>query len=257
MKNLFTITRQDSPIIAVALHDGHVIIPHLLQNMKLQEHERMREEDPYTAYMANLPTTQVIVSISRFQTDLNRTKEKAIYKKPEDAWGLDVWTKELKTDDIKLLHDNYDKFYEEMEKLILATIERFGSFVVLDIHTYNHRRQDPNLEAPKTDNPEVNIGTANNSRKWKKLSDHFIQFLSHTTISGKKPDVRENVKFKGGAFSAWVNKHFYQYGCVLSIEFKKTFMDEWTGRVDIDHLLDIQDALKASLPLLKKELAGI
>ena len=35
--------------------------------------------------------TQIIGTHSRFEVDLNRPREKAVYIKPEDAWGLEVW----------------------------------------------------------------------------------------------------------------------------------------------------------------------
>ena len=42
--------------------------------------------------------------------------------------------------------------------------------------------------------------------------------------------MRENVKFQGRAVSWWVHERYPGVGCCLALEFKKTFMDEWTGR---------------------------
>ncbi|MCH5717488.1 N-formylglutamate amidohydrolase [Niabella hibiscisoli] len=88
----FTIVNRNTPILAFALHDGHEIDDALRPYLLLDEQGRAREEDPYTGYMiSELPVTTILVHGSRFQLDLNRTKEKSVYAKPEDAWGLKVW----------------------------------------------------------------------------------------------------------------------------------------------------------------------
>ena len=43
-------------------------------------------------------------------------------------------------------------------------------------------------------------------------------------------------------------------GCVLALEFKKTFMDEWSGELDERRLRAAQDGLAAALPGLHDEL---
>ena len=95
MELVYHIHKEQSPIIAAAIHDGHLIAAPLLGNMHLQEHERFREEDPYTAYMADVPVSRIVVETSRFQTDLNRRREEAIYRTPDEAWGLTVWQPRL------------------------------------------------------------------------------------------------------------------------------------------------------------------
>jgi N-formylglutamate deformylase len=249
----YSINREESPILALALHDGHFIPEALLPNMKLADHERFREEDPYTGYMARLPVNQVIVHSSRFLVDMNRLEGKAIYKDPEDAWGLTVWDSLPPSEEKKML-SYYRQFYKDIQELIESLIKHYGYFLILDIHSYNHRRESYRQEAPLIENPEINVGTRFNAEKWNPLVQHFIHLLSHATIAGKQPDVRENIKFKGGGFSQWVNQHYSEHGCVLSVEFKKTFMDEWTGRADIDHILDINRALFSTLGPLEEQL---
>lgn len=250
MKLRYTIHQAESPVISTAIHDGHDIAAPLLEYMNLQEHERFREEDPYTAYMADLPTNRVKVASSRFQTDLNRRREHAVYRQPEDAWGLDVWKPDLPEVTVATLMDGYDGFYRDMEQLIQSTIALFGKFVVLDIHSYNHRRDNPEKAANASENPEINVGTAHNRMAWKPLGHRLVRFLAHHQWHGRFLDVRENVKFKGGGFSEWINHHYGDYGCVLSIEFKKTFMDEWTGWVDVNHLRRIRSMLRGCVPFL-------
>lgn len=250
----YSIKKKDSPIIALALHDGHFLPERLLPYMKLNHQERFREEDPYTGYMADLPVNQVIVHSSRFLVDLNRLEGKAIYKNPEDAWGLTVWDESLPASEEKKLLSYYRTFYADMQELIESRIERFGYFLILDIHSYNHRREAYDQEAPLSDNPEINIGSRFNAERWYPLIQHFIRLLSHAIIAGEEPDVRENIKFKGGGFSQWANQHYGDKGSVISIEFKKTFMDEWTGRAEIPHITDIREALLNTIDPLEEHL---
>ncbi|MFC3199717.1 N-formylglutamate amidohydrolase [Parapedobacter deserti] len=239
-----------SPIIATAIHDGHQLALPLIEYAHLQEHERFREEDPYTAEMVDLPVSRVVVSTSRFQTDLNRRRERAVYRRPEDAWGLTVWRPPLPELTVERLLKGYDRFYDDMAELLQWTIARFGRFVVLDVHSYNYRRDDPMTEANIGENPEINVGTGHNHEKWRAFGHCMVKFLAHHQFNGRFLDVRENVKFKGGAFSEWINRNYGEYGCVLSLEFKKTFMDEWTGRADIGHIHCIRSMLTGSIPFL-------
>lgn len=253
-KPLYEIEKKETPIIAIALHDGHFIPAEILDHMHLQEHERFREEDPYTAYMIDLPVSKAIVHASRFMVDLNRLEEKAIYKVPEDAWNLQIWKDQFPNSLEQRLMEYYHGFYDKMKELIEETIQKFGYFLILDVHSYNHRRESPDLCAPAVENPEINIGTIYNHKQWSGVIEQFINHLSQSTIAGKHPDVRENIVFKGGGFSQWVNNKYKDKGCVISVEFKKTFMDEWTGRADIKHIQEIREALLSSLPIIEESL---
>lgn len=239
--------------MSFALHDGHRIDEALCDYLLLDEQERAREEDPYTGYMiADLPVTTVVVHTSRFQLDLNRVKEKSVYAKPEDAWGLDVWNG-LPPAAIKALHARYDAFYNEVRLLIEETIKRHGYFCILDVHSYNHRRESPFKKADQETHPEINLGTFYNKEKWLRLCDSYNAFLSESGRSGNQTDARQNVIFKGGAFAQWVTDQFGDYGPVLSIEFKKTFMDEWTGIASIPHVNSLKQLLQSSVSFLQKE----
>ena len=67
-------------------------------------------------------------------------------------------------------------------------------------------------------------------------------------------DVRENVRFRGGNCARWIHGRFPESACVLSIEVKKFFMDEWTADLDTVLLGAIGDALRASIPGAVEEL---
>jgi hypothetical protein len=194
---------------------------------------------------------------SRFEVDLNRPRDKAVYRTPEDAWGLEVWTGPLPGDLIQRSLEAYDGFYAEARGLFERLIDRNGRFLVLDLHSYNHRRADPDSPpADPTENPQVNVGTGTmtDRSRWGALIDRFIGDLAGYDFPGGRLNVRENIRFRGGAFAAWAHRTFPDAACVLSIEVKKFFMDEWTGEGN-EVLVDaVGRALKATLPGALEEL---
>jgi hypothetical protein len=74
---------------------------------------------------------------------------------------------------------------------------------------------------------------------------------------GRRLDVRENVKFVGRQFPKWVHTNYPDSGCAIAIEFKKFFMDEWTGKLDMDAHNAIRHALASTLSGLEEELEKV
>src|SRR5690606_22802921 len=99
----------------------------------------------------------VVVHRSRFEVDLNRPRDEAVYTSPDTAWGLDVWGGDTPSDaTVARSLALYDDFYATMTTL-MDDLARRGSFLVLDLHSYNHRRDGAGAPpAPAAENPEVN-----------------------------------------------------------------------------------------------------
>ncbi len=258
-QTIWKITKGHSPVVAAAIHDGHHLREEVSRILSLTAVERLREEDPFTGIWTEVAKTRIIGSHSRFEVDLNRPREKAVYITPEDAWGLHVWKEHPDTEMIDRSLAAYDAFYAEVQSLLADVAQHFGHFVVFDIHSYNHRREGPKaLPADATRNPEVNIGTGNMDRqKWGPLVEGFIRDLQNFDFLGRHLDVRTNIKFRGGHFSRWIHESFPNAGCAIAIEFKKFFMDEWTGEPDKAQINAIQNALQATLPGILKELGTL
>lgn len=243
----------DGPLIAAAIHDGHALRADVAAHMALSEADRLREEDPFTARWTGVASTRVIGLNSRFQVDLNRPREAAVYRTPADAWGLNVWRDPAGPPADVVAHSlaEYDAFYTAMHDLIAAKIAAHGAVVVFDLHSYNHRRDGP--DAPPADpaaNPEINIGTDTGLDRaiWGRLIDGFMADLHTYNYAGRSLDVRENVRFRGGAFARWIHATFGSSACALAIECKKHFMDEWTGQPDDAAIGALGAALAAAVP---------
>ena len=141
--------------------------------------------------------------------------------------------------------------YEDLiQEYYRSLLERHENFLVLDLHSYNHRRDGPDRPpANPQNNPQVNIGTGTmiDRDRWAALIERFMDDLAAYEFPGGRLDVRENVKFRGGALAAWTHRTFPDQACVLSVEVKKFFMDEWTGEPDAVLTAAVGDALQTTL----------
>jgi N-formylglutamate amidohydrolase len=247
----------EGSIVATAIHDGHAVRAEVARHLALDDAVRLREEDPFTARWTAVAPTRIVGLRSRFEVDLNRPRDAAVYRKPEDAWGLEVWDGELPEEIAERSLRGYDAFYTTLAQLYRSLASRHGRFLVLDLHSYNHRRDGP--DRPPADpqlNPQVNVGTGTmqDRARWSSLIDRFRSDLAAFDFPGGRLDVRENVRFRGGALAAWTHRSFPDEACVLSIEVKKFFMDEWTGEPDQALVDAVGKALRATLPGLLAEL---
>ena len=251
----FVVVDDVSPIMATAIHAGHSLRPDIAERIALPEEVRFREEDPYTDLLTEVVPFRVVVDRSRFEIDLNRPRGEAIYAGPDQAWGLEVWTEPLEPQAVATSLDIYDWFYQEIGQRLDA-LAALTPFVVLDIHSYNHRRDGADSQpADPIANPDVNIGTGSLDRSyWASLVDRFTDDLERVLPS--TATVAENVRFKGGYFSQWIHERYAGRGCALALEFKKVFMDEWTGEVNLAHVGRLREALMATVPGLLSEING-
>lgn len=244
------------PLVTTAIHAGHDLRPAIAERIALDEAVRLREEDPFTGQLTAAGGASLVVHRSRFEVDLNRPRRDAIYTTPEASWGLDVWSEPLPEDEVARSLALYDAFYAALADRLDELAQR-GPFVVLDLHSYNHRRDGADLPpAPVDGNPEVNLGTGTLDRaRWGHVVDCFVDHLCEQEVAGHPLDVRENVRFSGGHLSGWVHERYDGRGCALAVELKKVFMDEWTGALDNQHLGQLTDALADAIPAVLGELA--
>ena len=231
----WTVRRGPGPVLATAIHDGHDLRPEVAAAMKLGDAERLREEDPFTGQAIVDVPTHVIVHRSRFEFDLNRGADGAIYETPEQAWGLDVWHERPDKALVERSLSIHASYYRMLRGLLDDVAARHDRFVLIDVHSYNHRRDGPDGEpAAQQDAPDINIGTFSMPReKWAFLLDPLMDAMRSFDFNGRTLDVRENVAFQGkGEQTRFVHDLDPGRGCAIALEFKKFFMDEWTGEPD-------------------------
>ncbi len=253
----WTLQRSDDCIVATAIHDGGGLRPDCAARMQLCDDDRLREEDPNTGDAIAAIPTHLVVHRSRFEVDLNRARDQAVYRTPDQCWGLQVWNAPL-TDTVVAgslrLHDAYYRMLgEQLDEIVAA----HGRFVLLDVHSYNHRRDGPAEDpTPQAEAPDVNIGTFSMPRdRWSFVVDPMIEAMRIFDFNGRKLDVRENVAFQGkGEQARFVHERYPNTGCAIAIEFKKFYMDEWTGEACPDELAAMRrfmtqaaDACRAAL----------
>jgi hypothetical protein len=250
----------EGPLVATAIHDGFEVRKEVLRHMVLDGPSRRREEDPFTADWTRIAPTRFVSLRSRFEVDLNRPRAQAVYLTPDDCWGLRVWDGELPDDVAAESLMEYDAFYAALFDVYESLTQRHGKFVVYDLHTYNHRRDGPDGPvADEAKNPQVNLGTGTmrDRSQWAGVIERFKHDLGSYEFPGGKLDVRENVRFFGGQHPRWAHQAFPDSACVLAIEVKKFFMDEWTGDANTVLVEAIGKALQSTVPGVLEELAKL
>ena len=232
---LWLVSRGEGPVVATAIHDGHGLRDEVRAAMKLADGERLREEDPFTGQAVEGVPNHVIAMRSRFEFDLNRTGDASVYCTPEQCWGLDIWRAPPTDDLIARSRNLHAGFYRMIAGLLDEIAAENDRFVLLDVHSYNHRRGGPDAPpTPQAEAPDINIGTFSMPRDlWAPLLDPLMEAMRDVDFNGRRLDVRENVAFQGkGELARFVHERYPGHGCAIALEFKKFYMDEWTGEPD-------------------------
>ena len=253
----WNILTSGGPILATAIHAGHIVKDDLAPFLAIEPENRRREEDPVTDYFLSLADNLVRVNRSRFECDLNRPREGCISSDPKDTWDLTIWDENLPEEQMESSRRLHDRFYDEIRTLVDGLLERHRSIVVLDLHSYNHMRDGPDAEpAAAKDNPDIDIGaTTLDKSVFGDLLDAFTGELANHPVRGQKPQVGENIRYPdGGNFPEWLHEIYGKRACVITLEYKKIFMDEWTGTLDIGAAQDLRFGLMHAVAAARREL---
>jgi hypothetical protein len=235
----WSVQRGGGPVVATAIHDGHELRPEVAEVMQLSDADRLREEDPFTGQAILDVPTHVVTHRSRFEFDLNRGRDEAVYLTSEQCWGLEVWSTPPQPDLVARSLAIHEAYYAMLAQLLDEVAAAHGRFVLIDVHSYNHRRDGPQGgTTPQDKAPDINIGTFSMPRdEWAFLLDPLMEAMGDFDFNGRRLDVRENVAFQGkGEQTRFVHQRYPGRGCAIALEFKKFFMDEWTGVPDPEEL---------------------
>ncbi|OSY89457.1 hypothetical protein WH52_02140 [Tenacibaculum holothuriorum] len=201
-----------------AVHDGHQFRKELWTNCKHTEYERWYEEDPETKNMVISHPIVIAGLDSRFEYDLNRAPDTAIY---EDAWGKQLWYKPLSEEMKNKSLDKHKNFYKVVEALISKIEEKFGICIVYDMHSYNWQRWDREV-------PTWNLGTANvDTNRFSEVIESWRLTLEKMPLpNGIKSTSKINDTFQGnGYFLKFITQKF-KNTLVLATEIAKVYCDE-------------------------------
>lgn len=236
--------------MVTGIHAGHTIRSSLKPWLMMGEVERLREEDPLTDFFLSAGDTIVRANRSRFEFDLNRPPEKAVTTEPEDTWDLRVWNESLPESERSRSLSLYSQFYELLAGRVKAMLAENERILVLDIHSYNHRRNGWDEEpADPEENPDIDLGaTTLNKEIYGGLLTEFANGLRSHPVHGRELDVRTNVRWEdGGHFPEWLHAEFGDAACVITLEYKKIFMDEWGQTANILALQDLREGFLAAV----------
>lgn len=217
----FRIKIQDYvPYLCTAIHNGHQLRPGLERICALNDHERWYEEDPHTVdFIKTFPMVMEGLD-SRYEYDLNRAPDKAVMN---EAWGKQVWTQELTSEQISISLKKHENFYKVVFALTAKMEEKFQTGIIYDIHSYNHVRHDKVT-------PVFNIGTENiDDKKFGKDCEKWRRELAKIEIPHVESTSKINDMFYGRGYQLMhVTEHFSNV-LVLATEVKKIYCDEING----------------------------
>jgi hypothetical protein len=216
-----------TPALIVAIHAGHNVRDELLPLMQISEKDRLFEEDPATDRMIQGNANAIWGLDSRAEYDLNRPLERAVPLTAEQFWGMQVY-RVAPTDAMKRRSlEKYEAFYRFTGSCIRVLLERFGSCVVYDIHSYNISRQ---IEKGIADPPLFNVGTALLDRpRWGSRIDAWLHRLGEIDVPGIANTVEENRVFSGAGELCRRLTGWDPNILVLPTEIAKVYMDKREG----------------------------
>lgn len=227
------------PYVCAAVHDGHQFRKELWNNCLHTEYDRWFEEDPCTKEFVKTHPIVIAGCDSRFEYDLNRPPENAIY---EDAWGKKLWKDPLTPDQKKTSLSKHNAFYSVVQALIEVLEAEFENIIVYDMHSYNWRRWDREV-------PVINLGTSNiDIAKFGSFAENWRASLAQLKLPHEiKATSKINDTFQGnGYFLKYITSNFNNT-LVLATEFKKVYCDELNGLIFPEVVQAIQTQLQSKI----------
>ncbi|WP_420323023.1 N-formylglutamate amidohydrolase [Flagellimonas sp.] len=228
------------PFVCGAVHDGHQFRKSLWENCLHTEYERWYEEDPCTKQMIQGFPIVIAGCDSRFEYDLNRPPETAIF---DTAWGKQLWKETLPEKEKQHSLAKHENFYKVVHALIAKLESKFQKVIVFDMHSYNWKRWDREV-------PVWNLGTTNiDNSRFGDLVERWRLMLENMKLpNGIVTTSKINDTFQGnGQFLKYITKNF-KNTLVLATEISKIYCDELTGIIFPEVVKSVEDQLKVLIP---------
>jgi len=226
--------------VCAAIHYGHQFRKELWDNCIHTEYDRWYEEDPATKEMINTHPIVIAGCDSRFEYDLNRSPEDAVF---ETAWGKQLWKNPLPDNMKEQSLKKHEAYYKVVKALISKIEEKFGVCIVYDMHSYNWRRWDRVV-------PTWNLGTSNiDSTRFGADIEDWRQSLSEMILPNDiKSTSKINDTFQGnGYFLKFITNNF-KNTLVLATEIAKVYCNEYEQIMYPEVIASVEKELKERLP---------
>lgn len=227
------------PYVCGAVHDGHQFRKELWDNCLHTEYDRWYEEDPETKNMVISLPILIAGCDSRFEYDLNRTPEEAVF---ETAWGKQLWKQPLAQEQKDKSLQKHTNFFKVVEALINKIEEKFGVAIVYDMHSYNWQRWDREV-------PTWNLGTSNvDNERFGADIESWRQMLSEIKLPNniKSTSAINNTFYGNGYFLKFITKNF-KNTLVLATEIAKVYCDELNQVIYPEVVAAVEQQLKPKL----------
>ncbi len=228
------------PYACAAIHNGHQFRKDLWDNCLHSEYDRWYEEDPETKCMVKSHPIVLSGCDSRFEYDLNRPPEEAVF---ETAWGKQLWKNPLpESEKIKSL-EKHTNFYKVVYALISKLEEKYGMCIVYDMHSYNWQRWDREV-------PTWNLGTSNvDNERFGVLIESWRRDLESIEFPHEiKQTAKINDTFFGnGYFLKYITQNF-KNTLVLATEIAKIYCDEYQQVIFPEVVAAVESQLADLIP---------
>ena len=228
------------PYVCGAVHDGHQFRKSLWDNCTHTQYERWYEEDPCTKAMVQSHPIVIAGCDSRFEYDLNRPPETAVYK---DAWGKELWKEPLLEKEKQISLNKHLNFYRVVKVLIEKLESKYPKILVFDMHSYNWKRWDREV-------PVWNLGTINiNNNRFGALVEQWRERLENMVLPiDMQTTAKINDTFQGnGYFLKYITRNF-DNTLVLATEISKVYCDEHTGIIFPEVVRSVEEQFKIMVP---------
>ena len=237
----FTIKIEDYvPYVCAAIHDGHQFRKELWDNCLHTEYDRWYEEDPETKNMISSHPIVIAGCDSRFEYDLNRPPEEAVF---ETAWGKQLWKTPLPEAQKQASLAKHKAFYDVVHALIETIESKYGVAIVYDMHSYNWKRWDREV-------PTWNLGTTNvDNERFGDDIETWRQSLSELNLPNniKSTALINDTFFGNGYFLKFITNSF-KNTLVLATEIAKVYCDEYEQVNFPEVVSSVESQLRERLP---------
>jgi len=234
-----------APYICGAVHDGHQFRRSLWENCLHTEYDRWYEEDPCTRMMVQTHPIVIAGCDSRFEYDLNRPPDGAVYS---DAWGKKLWKEPLPENEYDHSLQKHASFYSVVHALVEKIESIYGKSIVFDMHSYNWKRWDREV-------PTWNLGTSNidNDRFEAQVESWRIKLENMKLPHAIPRTAKINDTFQGNGFFLKYISNTFPNTLVLATEIAKVYCDELEGIIFPEVVDAVEQQLKVLIPLQAKE----